>query len=65
MTGGKLVIEGVAADAVREQECWLLLVQARKAYMEWVSTRRAREQGEAGARGRRGGRKRVEDDNGW
>lgn len=34
----------VADDTAREQSCWFLLLEARKAYSEWASARRAREQ---------------------
>lgn len=39
--------DGAALDhAAREHKCWVLLVEARAAYLEWSSARRAREQGQ-------------------
>lgn len=39
----------VGADASRERECWTLLLEARAAYLEWVSAIREQEQELSGA----------------
>ena len=38
----------VGDDDNRERECWMLLLEAREAYVEWVAACRAREGGGVG-----------------
>lgn len=45
-SGERAVVVGDADD--RERECWLLLLEAREAYVEWTAVCRARERGGRG-----------------
>lgn len=49
--GERAVIVG--DDDERERECWLVLLEAREAYVRWVAVRRAGEDGGGGGGGTR------------